>query len=231
MPTEKELRELLDINERRLHQLKKQEASFGAHTPAHISMEIDEVEAEIRKLRQQLGLPEQVVEPPPAQAPAPIRPEIPQQTQTVPDRQAEIRPSPQQPVSEKSGSKWWIPVVVALIGLAGVVFATVWNNYPPSVEPSQEEMQPVEFTYEAHVVSAMGESLPDAHIIIQVAGRAPLDEFTDSNGFARFFIDGSYAREPAHLIVEREGFHPHNQAIDLYPDGLPDKIPLEPIEP
>jgi len=214
MPTENELRELLDINERRLAKLKQKRDAFGLHTPDYILVEIDTAKAEIDNLRQQLGLP-----------PLPPEPSFP-----AIDRQTGMQLS-QQPTTEESGSKWWIPIVVALIGLAGVVFVVVWNNPPSPVEPSEEDMQPVEFTYEVHVVSAMGENLPDTHIIIQVGGKAPLDEFTDSNGFARIVIDGTYAREPARLIVEREGFHPYTQEIDLYPDGLPDRIPLEPIEP
>lgn len=217
MPDENQ--ELLNIKTRRLKELRKQQATFGPHTPAHISMEIETLEAEIRELRQESGLP-------PAEVVLPT-----QGVPRTPLPTAAPEPAPAPPDQKGDGKKWWIPIVVALIGLAGVIFTTVWGNPFSPVEPPEEEMQPAEFTYEVHVVSVAGENLPEAHVMIQVAGKAPLDEVTDVNGFARFFIESSYAREPARLIVEKEGFHPHTQEIDLYPDRLPDRIPLEPTEP
>jgi hypothetical protein len=51
--------ELLEIQKRRLHALKKQQASFGIYAPPHITMEIDEIQAQIRVLEQDLGLRKQ----------------------------------------------------------------------------------------------------------------------------------------------------------------------------
>jgi len=208
---------VLDLKKRRLQKLKEEQAIKGINSPPEVLIEIEEIEAEIIQLQ---GYSRQD-EPLPSVSSSALTPPVGQTTS----------PPESQPISEKKGvGKWWIPIVVALIGLAGVVFVAVWNN-PTPVEPSEEEMQPAEFAYEVHVVSHTGENLPDAHVIIQVGGKAPLDGFADSNGFARIFIDGSYVREPARLMVEREGFHPYTQEIELYPDGLPDRIPLEPIEP
>ena len=130
--------------------------------------------------------------------------------------------------SKKGGaSKWWIPIVVVLIGLAGVAFVAVWNNPSTPVEPSEEEMQTAEFEYLVRIQNNKGENLPDARVTIEVGGRAPLDTYTDSNGVAVIFIDTSYAGKPGFLIVERDGFHPYRQNIELMMNALPDLIRLE----
>jgi hypothetical protein len=64
---------------------------------------------------------------------------------------------------------------------------------------------------------------------LEVAGKAPLDEIADSNGFARFTIDTSYANKPGRLIVQATGYKTYAQNIDLVKDALPDIIQLEPM--
>ena len=55
MSRQEETEKLLEIHRRRLHHLKVQEASFGAHTPPHISLEIEDIEVKIEKLEAELN--------------------------------------------------------------------------------------------------------------------------------------------------------------------------------
>jgi hypothetical protein len=213
MSSENDL-ELLKIKEHRLHQLKKQQASFGLHTPVHISTEIEDTEAEIKQLRKSLGMPEAT----PESAPE----DVSVSSESTPPEKVQ---KPQS--SSTSGSKWWIPIVVALIGVAGTIFTVVWtrgDGEEPPIEPPGGE-----FTYQVRVQTVdTGEPIPNAIVTIEVGGKAPLDAVTDSKGIARIFIDASYAEKPGFLIVERDGFHSHNQNIDLVVDALPDVVLLEP---
>jgi len=60
-----------------------------------------------------------------------------------------------------------------------------------------------------------------------VAGKAPLEEIADSNGFARVSIDADRAGQPGKLIVQATGYKPYVQNIDLNPENLPDVVQLE----
>ena len=203
---------LLNLKNRRLQKLKEVQAIKGISTPPEVLIEIEEIETEIKQLQGQ----SQQDEPVPSRAPMP------------PTGQTPSSGSPTE-TEKKRTSKWWIPIVVALIGLAGVVFATVWNNFPSPVEPPQEEMPAAEFEYLVRVQSDSGENLPDARVTIEVGGRAPLDAYTDSNGIAVIFIDASYSGKPGFLIIERDGFHPFRQNIELVMNALPDLIRLESV--
>ena len=88
---------------------------------------------------------------------------------------------------------------------------------------------PTRFTYPVRVQEkGTGRNIPNAKVIIEVAGQAPLDEITDTNGFTRIFIDASYVGRPARLSVEANGYELYRQEIDLREDILPDIIQLEP---
>jgi hypothetical protein len=78
-------------------------------------------------------------------------------------------------------------------------------------------------------VQAKGTSdyIPGAKITIEVAGKAPLDGFTDDNGFARVFVDPDRVGEPGVLRVEAAGYEQYTQNIDLYEEVLPDVVQLE----
>ena len=55
MPHTDKIKELLDIHIRRLLELKKQQAAYGLSADPSIALEIENIEAEIRKLRAELG--------------------------------------------------------------------------------------------------------------------------------------------------------------------------------
>lgn len=203
---------VLEFKRRRLQKLKEEQAVKGISTPPEVLIEIDILEAEIEQLRgtSRKEGPQPTISPPVTVPP------IKKETVTP-------APPPAQPTSqEKSGNKWWILVVVILVGLAGYVFFFMWN---PSPEP-----QPGEFPYSIRASHPMGEPLPDAHIVIQPAERDHLEQWTNEEGLAVFYLDGSFDGVPAIVLARKEGFGEREQEIMLYPEGYIE-IPLEPMEP
>ncbi|MBN1219385.1 MAG: response regulator [Anaerolineae bacterium] len=69
MPHPDKLRELIDIHTRRLLELKKQQAAYGLSADPSIVLEIETIEAEIQKLRTELGETEKVKVSAPARVP------------------------------------------------------------------------------------------------------------------------------------------------------------------
>lgn len=55
MPDSNAIKELLDINTRRLQELKKKQATYGLSADPSLTLEIENIEAEIQKLRRQSG--------------------------------------------------------------------------------------------------------------------------------------------------------------------------------
>ncbi len=94
------------------------------------------------------------------------------------------------------------------------------NQSTPTIAPN--------FDYSVRVQTSDASSpILNAIVTIEVIGQAPLDEVTDSNGIARFFIDASRGGQPARLTVRAVGYRPYNQNIDLRQGTLPVVIPLE----
>jgi hypothetical protein len=117
-------------------------------------------------------------------------------------------------------SVWWVPIVVAVIGLIGVII-TSKGIILPTPDTS--------FGYQVRVQAKdTGEYIPNAKVTIEVSGQAPLDGITDSNGLARIFISSSRAGKPGRLIVETAGYKRYMQNIDLTMGTLPDVVQLEP---
>jgi hypothetical protein len=211
MPNEQNDR-VLELKQRRLQKLKEEQAIKGISTSPEVLIEMEELEAEIRQLQATSHNHE-------------FQPTVSPPVATPPDRQQKALPTPpsaQPTLEEKSGSKWWVLVVVILVGLAGYVLVSMWN---PSPEP-----QPGEFIHAIRVISPMGEPLPDAHVVIQPSERDHIEQWTDGEGIASFFLDGSFDGVPAMVFVVREGFRERKHEIMLHPEGY-DEIPLEPVEP
>lgn len=131
-------------------------------------------------------------------------------------------------------------VKVAVIGAAATIIVAVIAGIfavlqqqasssptlpPTTVATSQGNTN---FDYSVRVQSNdTGLPVPNAKVTIEVIGQAPLDEITDSNGIARFFIDTSRSGQPARLLIRATGLKLYNQNIDLRQGTLPDVVPLE----
>lgn len=132
----------------------------------------------------------------------------------------------------KKTSRWmtllekiWVPIIVALIAAVATVAAAILSdcNAVTTSPPGAD------FTYPVRVQARdTGEFIPNAEVTIEVGGKAPLDDITDSNGFVRIDIPSSHVGQRGKLIVEATGYKRYTQEIDLKKDALPDVVMLEP---
>jgi hypothetical protein len=102
-------------------------------------------------------------------------------------------------------------------------------SIPTSYNSTDSTNSSHSFQYQLNVqTEETGEAISNARVIIEVLGQAPLEEFTDSNGFARIFIDDNHAGEPGRLTIEKDGYKKYVQNIDLDKKRLPIIVQLEP---
>jgi hypothetical protein len=195
------LKRQLTIYRRNLYKLEEQKAKYGLDVPLRIINEIAEQEKAIAQIEARLAVLSASV--------------------SIP-KEPSSQKSPAASVSKKLWLPrvWWVPIVVALIGLIGVIITTRGGI------PSQTNTS---FDYQVRVQAKdTSEYIPNAKVTIEVSGQAPLDGISDSNGLARIFISSSHAGKPGRLIVEAAGYKRHTQNIDLTVDTLPDVVQLEP---
>jgi len=193
MSRQDDIKQLIVTHNRHLQKLKEQKALFGAETSPKTLLEIENVEAEIEQLQAELKEQEGIVE------------------MASETNLSDTKPRPQKTEPVKSTiwglpQIWWVPIVGALIGLIGVIIPLVINNEASTSQP---------FTYAVRVQKeGTNQNVSNAKVTIEVAGQAPLDEITDSNGFARIVINASYAGKPGRLLVEANGYESYRQEID-----------------
>ncbi len=121
-----------------------------------------------------------------------------------------------------------VVALIALVGTLGVPLIEKWTGNPTS-QPTTEVNPDGSFYYGVRVyVKDKDQVIQGAKVTIEVGGQAPIDDFTDSNGYTRILILTSHVGQPGRLIVEETGYQRWEQNIDLKPDLLPDIIELEP---
>lgn len=99
---------------------------------------------------------------------------------------------------------------------------------PASPSTDQNQPQDERFPYSVRIQrEGTGQNIPNARVTIEVEGLAPLDEVTDSNGIARFFVGRAYSGKPGRVLVEAIGYQAHRQEIDLAENDLPNTILLK----
>jgi len=154
-----------------------------------------------------------------------------------PSIQAQPSPSPTQtaPVqpSGKRSPKQIVGFVVGAIGLIASVLTILTFCQPQrTVAPSDLTptalAEPTEFTYNVTVIDdETDQPIAKAQVIIEIGGgKAPLDEFADSNGFARVVVPAAFAEQRGRLVVSSGDYKTFVQEIDLYSERLPDVIRL-----
>ena len=109
------------------------------------------------------------------------------------------------------------PIAAPSIATTPVSVAT--NTPAPTATPSG-------FTYGVTVLDAGNEPVADAHVLIEIEGQAPLDEYADENGYARIVVPASHAERPGRLTVNARGYEVAISNIDLYQERLPDTVRL-----
>ena len=127
--------------------------------------------------------------------------------------------------------------------LGGICVIIVWMVSQTRAQPQQPAAAPAvtplvtptvtaqptaaSFTYGVTVKDdATNQPIANAKVRIEVEGKAPLDEYADSNGFARIFIHAVLAERPGRLTVEADGYAIGVRNIDIWPDRLPAEVRL-----
>ena len=124
-------------------------------------------------------------------------------------------------------------ILLVIILLFGLIVACGSDASPQTVTVVETVVVTVivekdSFAYSIRVQSkGTSEHIPNAKVTIEITGKAPLDEFTDDNGYARILIDSDRVGKPGRLIVEATGYERYTQNIDLYKDVLPDVVQLD----
>ncbi len=208
-----DIKKLITTTDRRLQKLKQRQAQQGINTDPAVAMEIEDLEEKLADLRRQLKQAEM--------------------NAASSKAASVVLPENESGGERDSKNSLWVligvPVIVALIGLAGVIFATVWatsNGDTPSPDPTTSVADT--FTYNVRVQDkSTADGIANAVVTIEVGGKAPLDGITDSTGLARIFVNASHAGQPGRLIVEADGYERYRQEIDIVEGALPDIVPLE----
>lgn len=128
-------------------------------------------------------------------------------------------------MSKPVSAKWWVPIVVAIIGLAGTIITLVFQHFfsPSSSSPEQTY-------YRLRVVDKVSrEYVANAKVTIEMSGSTvlPIETITDSNGFAILALPTEFVDKPGRLIVEAREYQTFNKFINLSLETLPEVIELE----
>ncbi len=122
-----------------------------------------------------------------------------------------------------------IAQIVALVATVLSLVVPIGNEgAPPTQRPTS--IATVEaFAYQIRVQDkASGQGLPNAKVVIDAEGIASLVGLTDSNGFARVFVERPYIGRPGRIAIELAGYEPYRQEIDIRSEKLPALIQLLP---
>lgn len=142
------------------------------------------------------------------------------------------------PAQENSSplSRGTIAWGLAIIGLiASLITIAQWRWPPPTSTPAgatatlsataPDSQEATSFDYTLTVVDdATEEPIANAQVQLYIEGRAPLQGYADSRGFARIPIPAAFAQRPGQLTVTAAGYGTENRSIDLWPDQLPTQI-------
>ena len=117
---------------------------------------------------------------------------------------------------------WWVPIVVAVIGLVALVGSSLIEKWPfARTEDSFEYSVRVQHKDQDKYISG-------ATITLETPEQAPLITETDSTGYARLFLDSNYAGKPGRLLIEATGYQTYVREVDLRQGDLPSIVSLEP---
>ena len=124
---------------------------------------------------------------------------------------------------------WWLAVIsLCLLTACQPIVAPTVAPTPADVATATPAptATPTSFTYGVTVLDAENRPVPDAHILIEIEGQAPLDEYADANGYARIVVPATHAERPGRLTVNARGYEIAISNIDLYQERLPDTVRL-----
>lgn len=132
-------------------------------------------------------------------------------------------------------AKIWVPIIVALIGLAGIIIPKLIDTETtePTSIPSRASDTPANATDFDYAVTVRDRDtikpISGAHVLIETGGGiAPKNGYTDSNGYVRIAIDAKLVDTKGRLSIEAIGYQRFTQEINLKLDELPAEVRLAP---
>ncbi|MBK9940621.1 MAG: hypothetical protein IPP13_03240 [Kouleothrix sp.] len=210
MPTQEEIQNqlsLLETHRRTLAVYLRQRAQMSVLAPPGVAHGIDEARKQIGRTKDALRQWGAAVD------------DHPDDTESAPDH-ASVASRPRKQLNPQ--------ILVALIAAAATIIAALIGLMKLNGTDSSSSER--SFQYQVRVQDKdTSNNLPNAKVTIEMADIAPLDTFTDNNGYTRMMIDSHRVGRPARIIVETKGYQRYEQAIDLTPGALPDVIKLEAI--
>jgi hypothetical protein len=153
---------------------------------------------------------------------------VPELVNTIGQKRPSLKPDlanfPDSPPPSNSNKYPRLSIAIAIL-TAVIVMAlgiVLWRIYTPASSAA--------FDYQVRVIDEnTTQPISSALVILEVGGDvAPLDEYTDSNGLARFFVSSALAEERGRLRVERDGYDSYVKNMDVTPDALPEEVMLYP---
>lgn len=210
MATKEEVQEqlsLLATYRRTLAVYRQQQAQMGVSVPPNVIHGIVEARDQIGRIKATLRQWNVAVDDHPDDSESPT-----DDTSVLPRPQKQVNPQ----------------IMVALIAAAAtiivILIGLVKLNSPDTSSPESS------FQYQVRVQDRdTSNNLSNARVTIEMADVAPLDTFTDNNGYTQMTIDAKRAGKPARIIVETKGYQRYEQTINLFQESLPDVIKLEAI--
>lgn len=133
-----------------------------------------------------------------------------------------------QPPPGNSGLASWTPIIVALIGLVGVLAVGYWQ-FGPKPEPTPT---PREVTLTIYVKNRSGGAIPGAQVRLERSA-GPETRGADGNGAARFTV-AIGPRDVSRAVVTATGFRENTQSVpaierdtslDVFLEPLPERSP------
>ena len=124
---------------------------------------------------------------------------------------------------------WWLAVIsLCLLTACQPIVAPTVAPTPADVATATPAptATPTSFTYGVTVLDAENRAVPDAHILIEIEGQAPLEEYADANGYARIVVPATHTERPGRMTVNAPGYEVTISNIDLYQERLPDTVRL-----
>jgi len=189
---------LLTTHRENLAELMQQAAKTGIQVPMNIASEIRQEEHNI----------------------AAIQAELAQRKQQVPAAKRLTTAIKEGP------SPSWSQIIAALI-TAGALILVTWIGIRQTGTETLTSTNKPPFVYRVHVQTQdTAQGLTNAHVILETTGQAPLDEYTDSNGFASIQLNEQYLGKPGRITVDAPGYSSFHQNIDLNAEALPDRVLL-----
>ena len=132
------------------------------------------------------------------------------------------QPSPTQPVPASTST----PVPTPAPSSTTTPLADIAPADTAPTDNAPTDTASAAFTYIVNVLDEDDQPIPQAQLIIEIEGKAPLENEADDDGYARIAVPASHAGRPGLVRVRAADYAAFSQNIDIYEDRLPNTVRL-----